>query len=173
LLRKRILDGAERLLLKEGLDGFRLDAVAAEAGVSKGGLLHHFRSKQALIDGVLLRRVDEFDAVLPEPGDPPGAFTRAWLDAAVPEIAPETGGSHDQIVVVLLSALAGGSSMEILRERYETWQHKLAADGLDPVIATLVRVAADGWWLSHVLNLAPPQGLLYQQMRAEILRLLS
>lgn len=173
MLRKRVLDAAEQLLLAKGVDGFRLDAVAAEAGVSKGGLLHHFRSKQALIDGVLLRRLDEFDAVLPEPGDPPGIFTRTWLEAAVPPVEPEVGRTGDQIVVVLLSALGGGPpSMDILRERYEIWQQKLAADGLDPVVATLVRVAADGWWLSHVLNLAPPRGDLYQQMRVQILNML-
>jgi AcrR family transcriptional regulator len=172
-VRKQVLDAAERLLLTKGVDGLRLDAVAAVAGVSKGGLLHHFNTKQALIDGVLSRRVEEFDAVLPEPGNPPGAFTRAWLEAAVPEVEPETGSARDQVSVLLLSAVGGGpASMGILRERYEAWQEMLTADGIDPVVATLVRVAADGWWMSRILNFAPPSGAMYQQLRAEILKLL-
>ncbi|HRN83289.1 MAG TPA: helix-turn-helix domain-containing protein, partial [Hyphomicrobium sp.] len=45
IVRHQLLDVAARLCLKNGLHGLTLDAVAKEAGVSKGGLLHHFPSK--------------------------------------------------------------------------------------------------------------------------------
>ena len=38
---------------RDGAAALTLDAVAAEAGVSKGGVLYHFGSKRALIDGLL------------------------------------------------------------------------------------------------------------------------
>lgn len=34
---------------RDGIAALSLNAVAREAGVSKGGLLHHFPNKQALI----------------------------------------------------------------------------------------------------------------------------
>jgi hypothetical protein len=42
----RILDAAERVVLRDGVTHLTLDAVAAETGISKGGLLYHFPSKR-------------------------------------------------------------------------------------------------------------------------------
>ena len=43
--RDRILDALQRILVRKGTAAVTLESVAAEAGVSKGGLLYHFRSK--------------------------------------------------------------------------------------------------------------------------------
>lgn len=106
-MRDQILDAVERLLVRDGVDAVRLDAVAREAGVSKGGLLHHFPSKRALVQGVVVRLADRFDAVLPEPGSPPGAFTLAWLDASIPEESPTGDRSGADHVPLALLAAAG------------------------------------------------------------------
>jgi AcrR family transcriptional regulator len=44
-----ILDAAGRVIRRSGSAGLTIDAVAAEAELSKGGVLHHFASKDALI----------------------------------------------------------------------------------------------------------------------------
>lgn len=46
---QRILDAAARLFGKEGYQGATMNAVAAAAGVSKGLLHYHFRSKEHLL----------------------------------------------------------------------------------------------------------------------------
>lgn len=53
--RDRLLDAFEELLIEHGERAATLDGVAAAAGVSKGGLLYHFGSKAALVDGLLAR----------------------------------------------------------------------------------------------------------------------
>lgn len=53
--RDRVLDAFEHLLVDEGSRAATLDAVAAAAGVSKGGLLYHFGSKDALVEGMVER----------------------------------------------------------------------------------------------------------------------
>src|SRR5690349_1619622 len=53
--RDRVLDAYETLLIDAGPAAATLDAVAAAAGVSKGGLLYHFASKDALAAGLLVR----------------------------------------------------------------------------------------------------------------------
>jgi AcrR family transcriptional regulator len=50
-VREEILDATEAVIGREGVAGLTLDAVAAECDVSKGGLLHHFPSKDALVRG--------------------------------------------------------------------------------------------------------------------------
>lgn len=52
-----ILDAFETVLIDHGERAATLDAVAAAAGVSKGGLLYHFASKDALVAG-LAERLD-------------------------------------------------------------------------------------------------------------------
>lgn len=168
-MKDRILDAAERLLIRGGVDAIRLDAVAAEAEVSKGGLLHHFRSRNALVEGVVLRLVERFEAQLPPPGSPPGAFTRAWLEATVPATATTAPDASEQPTVTLLAAVAGGPVvLEVLRQRYRGWQERIEADGLDPATATLVRLAVDGWWLARLLDLSPPDGDLHAAVWARL-----
>lgn len=53
--RDRLLDAFEQLLVSAGSRAATLDAVAAEAGVSKGGLLYHFPSKEALVEAMVAR----------------------------------------------------------------------------------------------------------------------
>ncbi|HEX2246082.1 MAG TPA: TetR/AcrR family transcriptional regulator [Arthrobacter sp.] len=51
----RILDSFEDILIKEGERAATMDAVAAAAGVSKGGLLYHFPSKEAMVEALCER----------------------------------------------------------------------------------------------------------------------
>ena len=53
--RDRLIDAFETLLVTAGSRAATLDAVAAEAEVSKGGLLYHFHSKDELVEGMLTR----------------------------------------------------------------------------------------------------------------------
>lgn len=53
--RDRLLDAFETLLVSGGSRAATLDAVAAAADVSKGGLLYHFPSKDALVEAMLDR----------------------------------------------------------------------------------------------------------------------
>ncbi len=54
-----ILDAVERLVCVKGTKRLTIDAVAAEAGMSKGGVLYNFGSKRELLLGVVRRVVSE------------------------------------------------------------------------------------------------------------------
>ena len=55
--RERLLDAAEKLFGERGIHATSLDAVAAEAGLTKGAIYANFAGKQALITAILERRV--------------------------------------------------------------------------------------------------------------------
>ena len=59
-----ILQAAEALIRREGASRLTIDAVAAEAGLSKGGVLHHFASKDALIAGMVKHQFGRMEAEL-------------------------------------------------------------------------------------------------------------
>lgn len=87
-LRERVLDAAERVVSRDGAAHLTLDAVVAEARVSKGGMLYHFRSKEALLQGLLTRRIERHMARVAElranvPADASHADGRAHLSACI------------------------------------------------------------------------------------------
>ena len=172
-VRDRILDSAAARLLKLGPVGLVLDAVASDAGLSKGGLLYHFRSKEALVAGLVARMLDGFDEVQDEAAgedsEPAGAWARAYLASTVTETG-EPADNSAQLMAGILAALGSRSpQLEVLRERFAGWQQRLLADGADPILAAIVRLAADGLWLSSLLGLPP----LPAQTRAEVMHRLS
>ena len=58
--RDRILDAAEAVILESGGRSFTLDAVAARAGISKGGLVYSFATKDDLVHAALEREMARF-----------------------------------------------------------------------------------------------------------------
>ena len=53
--RQSILQGAEAVLLRDGLDALTLEAIAAELGLTKQGLYYHYASKEALLAELALQ----------------------------------------------------------------------------------------------------------------------
>jgi len=167
--KRRILTAAEDVVLRDGVVHLTLDAAAAEAGLSKGGVLYHFPSRDALVAAMVATIIDEFEAAiarhLPSVADEgsraAGSFTRAYVSAT---FEPGTAGTEgpcrqDRLGAALIAAAAAEPELLIpLRDAAERWQARLEADGLDPVLASLVRLACDGLWLCDLFGLAPPSG---------------
>jgi len=155
--RDRILNAAQQRLLALGPAGLVLDAIARDAGVSKGGLLYHFSTKDELIGGLCARMLSHFDERLAseyeDDPEPTGAWTRSYLASTVTEEGKPADDSA-QLMAGLLATLGRDSEhLEAVRQRFGLWQERFAADGIDPTRATLVRLAADGLWLSALLGL--------------------
>jgi AcrR family transcriptional regulator len=152
--RRRLLDAATAVVRREGARALTLDAVAAEAGVSKGGLLYHFKTKRDLLDAMLEGWLEEFETEIEAASG--GNFAAGWVRAsdvsgwAAPERATEFG--------FLAAMVEEPATLERVRERYAGWMARLTAGSNDPAQATLARLAADGLWLADLLGLAPPSG---------------
>ncbi len=166
--REKLLDAAARLLLRDP-SKLTLDAVAAEAGVSKGGLLYHFASKDQLLDAVIDRWEgtfeDQIEATAAE--DPtPGGWTRAFMEAIARDgLDPE---AREVDSGILAAMVLNPERLDAVRARYETWRERLGQDGIDEVDATIVRLAAEGLWFCELLELGPPTGELREQVLARL-----
>ncbi|WP_332717069.1 TetR/AcrR family transcriptional regulator [Pelagibacterium mangrovi] len=84
--RDALLDAAERVVEREGAAQLTIDAVAAEAGVSKGGVLYAFPTKDALIDAMFNRvfaAVDRIaEDVIARSGDTPESRIRGHIEGS-------------------------------------------------------------------------------------------
>lgn len=56
--RELILQAAENIVARRGPAHLTLETAAHEAKVSKGGLFYHFRSKEALLEAMILRSME-------------------------------------------------------------------------------------------------------------------
>jgi len=166
--RKRLLDAAASVVRRDGAKALTLDAVAAEAGVSKGGLLYHFKTKRDLLDAMLEGWVEEFGAEIAAAEEGKG-FAHGYVKAA-----DRTGWAATERATQfgLLAAMVDEpATLERVRARYAAWQNQLVAQAADPVDATVARLAADGLWLNDLLGLAPPAGELRKRVMERMLAL--
>lgn len=151
-----ILAAAELILIKKGLRGMTLEEVAAAAAVSKGGLLHHFAGKDELILGILERQMSQFeqDVERRRQEDPaePGAYTRAFLRA---NLEPDEHAS--KVCIAFLSeSRTIPSSLAVAQQHCDEWRKRLENDGIDPVVAAIVRYAGDGLMFSALWGMPKP-----------------
>jgi AcrR family transcriptional regulator len=158
--RARLLDAASTVIRRDGPQALTLDAVAAQAGVSKGGLLYHFKSKRELLDALVARWMDDFQRDIDAES---GNFARRYVAA--------NDGAHAEEVGMLAALVADPQVLAAVRDRHETWQDRVATEGGDPVDATVARLAADGLWLADLLGTAPPRDELRERVLARLLEL--
>lgn len=62
--RTLILDAAVQVVQREGITAVTFDSVAAQAELTKGGLLYHFRSREALLEAVHEHLAQRWEAQL-------------------------------------------------------------------------------------------------------------
>ncbi|WP_346923910.1 TetR/AcrR family transcriptional regulator [Rothia sp. (in: high G+C Gram-positive bacteria)] len=149
--REKILDAYERVLVENGERAATLEAIAKAAGVSKGGLLYHFKDKRALASG-LLQRLDtlaEQDAVLMSQ-DPAGATdyyvrTSVWQDSPLDRtiISVTRLGNDFQPAV--------NTAMKRVQDR---WLSLLEDEVKDPHVARAILLIGDGLYYNAVLSQA-------------------
>lgn len=143
--RTRLLMAAVKVSCVAGPARMSLDAVAAEAGVSKGGLLYHFPSKhellQAMIEDHVIRvraRIDEIAPGARESGDGPRAL-RAYVQVNREMLAdkrPPPAG----VFAFLAEAPQLNEPIEALRDEMRA----LARTCADPGRASIVVLACKG-----------------------------
>lgn len=142
--RKLVLDAARRAIRRDGLAA-TLGDIAAEAGISKGGLLYHFESKHELFVALSLSISQNFDALYERHVDPrdqaPGAVARAYIAASFAEFSEGTIRDN----AVLTAHLASDRDLRWVAEQDgATWRERLLDDGLSSATVSLIIAACIG-----------------------------
>jgi AcrR family transcriptional regulator len=163
--RDSILSAAAKIVAEQGASRMTLEAVAKEAGVSKGGLLYHFPSKDALVQGMVEQMAQDYTARIWDEYEKDEFETNQgrWLRALIKATFTST---HLELSAGLMAAvLLNPKLLDPNRQSYETRQTLIEQDGIDPVLANIIRLAVDGLWFSELLAFAPPR----EPLRAQII----
>src|SRR5699024_7383586 len=89
--REEILDGAAEMFAEHGYHGSSLRDISGHIGISHSGMLHHFESKDALLDGVIDRLEEHAQIALnriPELSTDRRALLRGLADIRPPPPLP-------------------------------------------------------------------------------------
>ncbi len=134
--RNRILDAAQRIVLERGFAGTSVDAVLAEASVTKGGFFHHFPTKLALglalverYAAVALQVLEDFMARAEASSDDPAeqlvAFLRLFEEAVVALAEVQPGCLFGSFVYE--RELTAPGTEEIIVHSILTWRERVLA----------------------------------------------
>lgn len=169
--RTRILDAAVRVINRDGVRAVTFESVALEAGLTRGGLLYHFPSREALLLGIDEHLVQGWEASMESligmqatqatPRERHAAFIRVSAQSA----------TRAELMFMLESADPARPRMP-WNEAMERWAPAPPAPGSDDPAqwnAFIARLAADGLWIHEAMY----HGQLDAQVREGVVERLT
>jgi AcrR family transcriptional regulator len=154
--RNAALEAATRIIARDGPGRLTLDAIARESGLSKGGVMHQFRTKEAVLKALLERQMEHFEefstrymAKVSETSANPNLATQL---ATVREAAT----SPNSAALALVAAMVENPGLMVLpREREMKRVEAIKAEAADPDLALLRWAAARGLLLTSLFGMSP------------------
>ena len=148
--RDRIITGALELAHRDGFDALTFDTLAEHVGLSRGGVIYHFRTKNELLEGIANAFFERWRAeALEALGKPIAqasraerieALTRSVLDG---EILPGE-------VSFMLSATP---EAEMLKEAWNTLRREWVGELRElTAMQRVALLAVDGWWANRAVD---------------------
>jgi AcrR family transcriptional regulator len=181
--RQRILSSAMQVAVRDGIAALTLDAVAREAGMSKGGLIHHFGTKSDLILAMLEHFREQtlraIQARIAEDENPRGRSIRA-MAGMVFQPAPAESSQGDGLVssgmchffTALLAASANSPGvLGTFRHSMEAMRAQLLAEGANGLRQVALWPAIHGLLLWQHLGVISAGEPIFRQMVEELLKL--
>jgi AcrR family transcriptional regulator len=147
--KESVLDAFERLVIDKGERAATLDAVAAEAGLSKGGLLYHFSSKADLVEGVVVRMATLAAADLEHLAAAPDGIVRQFIRSSV-----VIGTPFDSTYIALTRLAQSGlypAANQSLAGIEQGWRSLIEQSVGDAAVARLVLLVSDGLYYNAAL----------------------
>ena len=176
-LRDRMLDAAEVVVVRQGIANLTLEAVAAEAGLSKGGLLHHFPNKDRLIEAMVTRAAENqrayYQNACARTPEGAGRMARGVLTNCLTDVESWTDQLRRSSAAVFAALAHKPALIEPMRAVYSELYRSLEHEGLRDGAGEAVAAAADGLWLNWVLGLVPVDQARLTRVRSALETLLT
>lgn len=168
-----IIDAAETVVIESGASHLTLDAVASKANISKGGLLHHFPTKKALLEAMVKRRIARREAALQRVceglPDGPSKKVKGFVLSTL-----YRDKEYDRLGAALFAAVAHDPRLnEPVRETVKKMFMEFETSGMKPERAAIIALAADALWLQEMLSVSPFNEGQRNKIIEEMLRLLD
>jgi AcrR family transcriptional regulator len=167
--RNTVLQAALAIIARDGPGRLTLDAIVRESGVSKGGLMHQFRTKEAVLKALLERQIAYFEGFSEKYLAEHGAGQKQPHLAAQIATLREALPGPQSVAFALVGAIAQEPGLlSMTREIDAKRLDAIRAEAADPDLATLRWMAARGLVMSAVLGICPvpeqDRGRLFERL---------
>jgi AcrR family transcriptional regulator len=168
--RSGMLDAAEAVVVEAGATRLTLDAVARQAGVSKGGVLYHFPTKDALLEALIERLVTQNESAHNAAIEslPKGA-SRNLKGYVVNSLGDPL--HTDRVSGALLAAIAGEPKLLERVRGYFAARFPRLARGVPFERAAIVHIATEGLWFMELMQVSPFMPRQRERVAQALLRL--
>lgn len=168
--RNAALEAAIAIIARDGPGRLTLDAIARESGLSKGGVMHQFRTKEAVLKALLERQMAHF-----------AEFSSRYLatvsaTSANPELATElatvreAANAPNSAALALVAAMVENPELMALPRELEMKRvAAIKAEAADPDLALLRWAAARGLLLSGLFGMSPLSQAEHDRLFARLL----
>ncbi|MER6914415.1 TetR family transcriptional regulator [Streptomyces sp. NPDC000594] len=166
-----ILDAAVRVTERAGITGLTLESAATEAGVTKGGLMYHFRTRDELLLAVQRHVTAAWEArLVAAAGKPLAEASPRELTAAYARVGTEGGAGRAALSFMVESVTQPAPA--------EVWAGLMGhldgpARSTDPgdIDLFLARLAVDGLWIYEATSGTPLPEPVREAVRQRLLAL--
>jgi len=151
--RETILDAAVEVAELHGYGGVTMDAVAEAAGLTKGGLMYHFGSKEALLLGIQEHLAAGWERELEAAaGKPAAECTPRERVAAYVRVSVKSASRAE--LIMQLEAAPDPTLSAPWNGVFDRWRPAVESDPRNAagMAAQVVLLAADGLWTTEALG---------------------
>ena len=151
--RQPILDAAEAIVTEQGVNDMTLEGVAARAGVTKGGLIYHFKTKEALLQALVERMMTQIETRQQDDAARHGQTLEALLLAMIDDTF-DMGDAEKTLMTNLLAAVSSyPNQLGPVQQLYERATADVTREHEHAGLALVVSRALDGILFLELLNL--------------------
>jgi len=161
----RILAAARAIAVRDGAAHVSIEAIAREAGLSKGGVLHNFPTKRALMSAMLEEMLEEHRA---SSATSPGTERCSTLRQHLITLRSFSSSDSDLSMAILAVAAVEPELLEPLRNDLETDLARISSESTDPETARILFFALQGIRFHKLLKLPDGGGAVLDDLAARI-----
>ncbi|MDW7670427.1 MAG: TetR/AcrR family transcriptional regulator [Bacillota bacterium] len=168
--KERVLAFARKIILEKGVNHFTLEEVAKQAGISKGGLLYHFPTKEELIKVMLHQYMRDLDSGIGVSGEDNDkqVVVKAIL-AGILRTGQDTCEYEKNSAGMLAAVVMNKDLMAPIREHHQKWMKQtMSCD--DPELAYILFFALAGIRFSTMLGLNELTDEMHQNVLARMVK---
>ncbi|MDI9929679.1 TetR/AcrR family transcriptional regulator [Rhodococcus sp. IEGM 1354] len=153
--RTQILDAAARVVERGGVGDMTFESVAEESGLTKGGILYHFHSREEMLRGIHQHLADTWEADLIAVAG--GAWdTLTPTERLIAYIDVTTHGTTRTELLLMLEGSTDPQLATAWNDVLTRWAPPINADdALAEPAMVMARLAADGLWMYEALSESP------------------
>ncbi|WP_237719792.1 TetR/AcrR family transcriptional regulator [Herbaspirillum sp. CF444] len=151
-----MIQAALTIIVRDGPKRLTLDAIAREGGMSKGGLMHQFPTKAAVLKALLEHQVSYFENFSKAYQAEHGASLVEPELAAQIAVAREAVSQQQSVVFAILGVIGEDPGLlSMFRELDAKRLEAIRAEAADPELATLRWMATRGMILTAIFGFCP------------------